>query len=44
VNREFDSKETDLSDSHEEKHDEPRTAISRGIVTEDAREKLRINL
>jgi hypothetical protein len=44
ANREFDSNETDLSDLHPEKHFEQRISISRGIITEGDREKLRINL
>jgi hypothetical protein len=31
-NREFDSNEIDQSESHPEKHDEPRSSISKGIM------------
>jgi hypothetical protein len=32
VNREFDSNEIDVSDSHDEKHDEPRISTLREII------------
>jgi hypothetical protein len=32
VNREFDSNEIDMSDSHHEKHEEPRISTLRGII------------
>jgi hypothetical protein len=43
-NLESDSNEIDESDSHDEKHDEPRISIVRGISRSDETEKLRINL
>jgi hypothetical protein len=40
----LDSNEIDESDLHDEKHDEQRISISRGIRTVADVEKLRINL
>jgi hypothetical protein len=43
VNREFDSNETDESDSQDEKHDDPRISMSDEIIIFDNDEKFRIN-
>jgi hypothetical protein len=43
-NPEFDSNEIDESDLHNEKQDEPRISIVRGISILDETEKLQINL
>jgi hypothetical protein len=43
VNREVDANEIDDSDSHHEKHDEPRISTFPGISIDDDDEKWRIN-
>jgi hypothetical protein len=44
INREFDSNDTEESQSHPEKQPEPRISISQGIVTSANVAKFRINL